>query len=118
MRRALSGFIGGLLSIVAAACVQETLDPLPLQATVEASRATAAPGDTINFLVTAQGGNLIGVEMDFGDASGDQFGTSGARTAHVSFRHVYLLQGAYTVHATVTDAFAGPKTATVEIRVQ
>ncbi len=115
MRRAL---VGCVFSIMAAACVQETLDPLPLQATVEASRATAAPGDTINFLVTAQGGSLIGVEMDFGDATGDQFGTSGARTAHVSFRHVYLKPGGYTVHANVTDAFAGLKTATVEIRVQ
>jgi hypothetical protein len=115
MRAAL---LGCLLSISAVACRPETLQPLPLQIAVEASRATPAPGDTINFLVTAQGGSLIGVEIDFGDASVDQFGTSGARTARVTFRHAYLMAGNYEVQATITDALAGRKTANMMVRVQ
>jgi hypothetical protein len=106
-----------LLSGLAAACLDK-LEPLPLQVTVEASRTAAAPGDTINFLVVTQGGSLIGVEMDYGDTTGDQFGTSGARTARVSFRHVYSASGTFTVRATVTDANpANEKNATIEIRV-
>src|SRR5262245_39024441 len=66
-----------------AACDTSPLEPLPFQVGIEASRATAAPGDTINFLVTAQGGSLIGVITNYGDDSTDSFGTSGARTARV-----------------------------------
>jgi hypothetical protein len=108
-----------LLAVVGAACVQDTLEPLPFQVTVEASRTSAAPGDTVNFLVTTQGGSLIGVVMDYGDATTDQYGTSGARTAKVSFRHAFAARGTFTVRATVTDAQPpSEKAATIDVRVQ
>ena len=53
-RKLLFAFVIGAL----AACGESTLAPLPLQITVEANGTTAAPGDTINFIVTAQGGTL------------------------------------------------------------
>jgi len=115
MRRLLLLF----LAIAGAACAQDTLDPLPFQVTVEASRTTAAPGDTVNFLVTTQGGSLIGVVMDYGDAATDLYGTSGARTAKVSFRHAFTTRGTFTVRATVTDAQpVGEKAATIDVRIQ
>jgi plastocyanin len=101
-----------------AACETATLDPLPLSVEIEASRTTAAPGDTITFVVSAQGGSLAGVAIAFGDNSTAQFATGGARTAEVAFRHAYTAVGVYAASATVTDALAGDKTASVEIRVE
>jgi hypothetical protein len=100
------------------ACGDAALEPLPLDVTVEASRATAAPGQSIEFVVNAQGGDLLGLHMDYGDGSAEQFGTGGARTARVTFRHAYSAVGVYQVRATVTDAVAGTKAASVEVRVQ
>lgn len=100
-----------------AACSPSTLEPKPLDIGVEADRAAVAPGDTVTFIVTAQGGTLVGVEIDFGDSTADQYGTSGARTARVTFRHAYQLRGTFTVRAVVTDAAAGQKEATTEVRV-
>lgn len=115
MRRALVGFI-----VLAgfAACDDASLDPLPLDISIEASRVTAAPGDTIRFLVSAQGGSLLGVAMAFGDSNGDQRATGGARTARVTFPHTYSAVGVYEASATVTDAVAGDKRASIEVRVQ
>lgn len=99
------------------ACSGSTLEPLPLEVSIVASRTTAAPGDTIAFVVSAQGGQLLGLEVNYGDNSNDLFGTGGARTATVTFKHAYLLRGTYLVRSVVTDAIAGPKDATVEVLV-
>jgi hypothetical protein len=101
-----------------AACADLTIDPLPFEVDIQANRATAAPGDTINFLVIAQGGNLVGILTDYGDGTVDQFATGGARTASVSFRHAYLTPGAFEVNARVTDARAGEKSASLAVNVQ
>ncbi len=100
-----------------AACAPATLEPKPLDVAVEANRTTATMGDSITFVVSAQGGALIGVELDYGDSSIDQYATGGARTARVTFRHAYAQPGTYTVKAVVTDAAAGQKQATIEVRV-
>ncbi len=100
-----------------AACSPSTLEPLPLDIGVEASRTTAVLGDSITFVVSAQGGILVGVEIAYGDTTTEQFGTSGARTARVTFRHAYQQRGTFTVRAVVTDAVAGQKEATTEIRI-
>ena len=100
------------------ACSAEPLGPLPLRITIEASRTTAAPGDVIDFQVNAQGGQLVGISTTYGDGIEDQFGTSGARTARVTFRHAFSAPGPYVVQATVTDASAGPMNASVSVRVE
>jgi hypothetical protein len=102
---------------LAAACSQSSLEALPLEITVAASRTTAAPGDTILFVATVQGGSLLGLDVDYGDSTVDQYGTAGARTGKVTFRHAYTVRGTFTTKITVTDAFAGQKNASVEIRV-
>jgi len=109
----------GLVAVVAAlACGDNHLDPLPFQVSVGANSTSPALGDTVRFTVTAQGGDLVGVETDYGDGSGDAFNTGGARTARVLFRHVYSARGTFTMRATVTDALAGLKEATIDIHVQ
>ncbi|MGH7695012.1 MAG: PKD domain-containing protein [Gemmatimonadaceae bacterium] len=100
-----------------AGCTPSTLEPKPLDIGLEANRTTTVPGDTLTFVVSAQGGTLVGIEIDYGDNVLDQFATAGAHTARVTFRHAYLQPGSYTVKAVVTDAAAGQKQATIEIRV-
>jgi hypothetical protein len=99
------------------ACGDGGLDPLPLSIAIEASRVTAAPGESIDFVVTARGGSLVGVAVDYGDDTIDLFGAGGARTARVTFSHAFSVAGVYQVRATVTDAVAGNKDAGVEIRI-
>lgn len=106
-----------LLLVGLGGCGEASLAPLPLDVGISASRITAAPGDSINFLVTAQGGTLIGIETTYGDGALEQYNTSGARTALVTFRHAYGARGTYLVEATVFDGSAGSKSATVEVRV-
>ena len=103
--------------VLLGACTSESLAPLPLKVAIEASRITAAPGDSITFEVTAQGGQVIGLTTTYGDGTSDQVATFGARTARVTFRHAFSAPGTYQVQATVTDAVAGMKDASVEIRV-
>jgi hypothetical protein len=115
MRRMLLGLV---LLIGLGGCGDGSLEPLPLAITIQASRTTAAPGDAINFVVTAQGGTLLGVAIDYGDSTTEVYGAAGARTATVTFSHAYEAVGTYQVVARVADALAGERDATVEIRVQ
>ena len=110
--------LGLLLLFGAAACGDASLEPLPLDIRMTANRGTVAPGDTVSFVVTAQGGSLVGVVVDFGDGTDDSFATSGARTAQLTFRHAFVSLGTFTVSAMITDAFAGQKTTTIGISVQ
>ena len=99
------------------ACSTESLAPLRLNIEIEASRITAARGDSISFLVTAEGGQLLGLITTYGDGTEDQFVTGGARTARVTFRHAFSAAGTYQVHATVTDAVAGQEDASIAVRI-
>lgn len=110
-------FFGSLLVAGVFACSPSSLEPLPLDVTIQASRATAAPGDTVTFVADAQGGTLLGLQVDYGDNNTDQYSTGGARTAKVTFRHAYQQRGTYTVRVVVTDAAAGQKEASVEVSV-
>jgi PKD repeat protein len=114
MRRFL---LTSILVIAGAACTESTLDPLPLVVTVSPNKSVTTPRDTITFHVSAQGGSLVGLQIDYADSSSDQFGTSGARTAEITFRHAYTTAGTYEVTVTVTDGLAGQKKASTEIRV-
>src|SRR3954465_10227347 len=87
------------------ACVK-SVEPLPLAVTIEANKLTAAVGDSVDFLVKAQGGNLVDVTIDFGDDTSDLFESVGARRSEVHFPHRYNATGVYDVHATVTDVDA------------
>jgi hypothetical protein len=109
--------LGAALALSVSACIGGVLEPLPFKVDIAANRLTAAPGDTVIFAVTAQGGNLLGVEIDYADGNGDSYNTAGARTATVGFKHVYQAPGSFQVEATVTDQPAGIKSATIQIVV-
>ena len=114
MRRQL---LGAFLLASAMACNQTTSSSATLEVTMAASRVSVPPGDTVTFVVNAQGNSLVGLEMDFGDTGTDQYATGGARTARVTFRHAYSARGTFRVRVVVTDAVAGQKDASVEILV-
>jgi hypothetical protein len=105
------------IALAALGCTESTLAPLPLEISIAASRTTAAPGDTIYFVATVQGGSLLGLNADYGDTSTDIFGTSGARTGKVTFRHAYTTRGTFTTKITLTDATLGTKSDSIQIRV-
>jgi hypothetical protein len=110
--------LGSLLVSGLVACGDGSLDPLPFEVSIQASTTAATPGEAVDFVVTAQGGILLGVAVDYGDTSTDLFGAGGARTARFTFSHAYSAAGTYEVRARATDAVAGDKDATVEVRVQ
>jgi len=105
-------------TVLAAACSQTPLEALPLQISVEASRTTVAPGDTIVFVATMQGGDLLGLDVQFGDSATAQVSAGGARTARIAVRHAYTTPGSYAALLTVTDGLAGQKAATTQILVK
>jgi PKD repeat protein len=94
------------------------VEALPLDVSVEVSPASPNAGETVHFLVNAQGGALFGVAIDFGDATNDQFNTGGARTVRVTFSHAYVDPGTYDVVVTISDASAGSKTKTLSVVVR
>lgn len=104
-----------LLGLGLGGCRQTTEPPIALIVTLESNRSTAVRGDTITFTVNATGNTLVGVVMDFGDQTGDQFAAGGARTARVTFKHVFLTTGTFTVGAVVTDAIVGEKESTTSV---
>jgi hypothetical protein len=110
--------LGPLLLAGLVACGDGSLEPLPFEVSIQASPTTTTPGSAVNFVVTAQGGSLLGLAVDYGDTSTDVYGAGGARTARFAFSHAYSAAGTYEVRARVTDALAGDKDATVEVRVQ
>lgn len=111
-------FLASVWLALNAGCGDVTLEPLPFQVGIAADPASAATGEAIDFTVTAQGGDLLGIVTDFGDGSSTPYGTGGARTARVTFVHAYLAPGTFQVTATVTDARAGIKEATLQVTVQ
>ena len=98
-------------------CGTKSLEPLPLDIGVTANKTTVATAETVSFVVTAQGGGLAGISVNYGDTNTEQFSAGGARTARVTFTHAYTAAGTYQVRATVTDVEAGEKSATVDIVV-
>lgn len=105
------------LLLLAVSCGDATLDPLPLEITLTATPTTAQTGQTVNFTVNAQGGELFGVEIDYGDGTTSSHPAYGARTARIVTSHVYTSAGTYAVDAVITDALAGDRTASVQITV-
>ncbi len=116
--RAALPLIAFALAAASAGCNRSALAPLPFQITLEASTTSAAPGQTISFVITAQGSGLLGVEISYGDDAGDSFNTGGSRTAKLTFPHAYAGTGTYTVTVTVADGVEGTKTATTQVQVK
>ena len=104
-------------AVALAACRQSTEPPVPLTVSIQANTTVVPRGDTVTFIVNAAGNNLFGAMIDYGDQTSDQYGTGGALSARITFKHAYDTAGTYTVTATVTDAVAGEREATIAVVV-
>jgi hypothetical protein len=115
MRRRL---LACLLPIAFTACGDGGFQPRPLEVAIEASRTAAPTGEVVGFAVNAQGGQLLGVTIDYDDGVVEQSLLHSSRTARAIFGHAFTAAGTYQVRATVLDAVAGSKEATIEVRIQ
>lgn len=113
MRRSMLGCV-----LVTALACGGGYEPRPFEATIEASRTTAAIGETVDFAVNAQGRQLLGVTIDYDDGVIEQAVFHSSTTAHRVFEHAFTATGTYQVRATVVDAIAGSKDASIEVRIQ
>lgn len=111
-------WLSPLLLLVALACAQEPLEPLPLDITLQVQPTSAAVGDSIRVEVNAQGGTLFGVMVDYGDETNQPLAAGGARTARAVYRHAYSRSGVYVVTATVVDALQGEKSTTASVQIR
>jgi hypothetical protein len=107
-----------LLGVLVGACKPYLAEPLALNVTIQADRSVAAPGDSIQFDIRAQGGNLLGIAVGWGDGETLQIQTLGAQTSRSFRRHAFREPGVYDVTAVVTDDAAGSKSAGLRIRIQ
>lgn len=113
MRRSM---LGGLV-LTALACGGSS-EPRPFEAAIEANRTAAAVGETVGFVVSAQGRQLLGVTIDYDDGVVEQAAFHSSTTAQRIFEHAFTATGTYRVRATVVDAVVGSKDASVEVRIQ
>lgn len=89
-----------------------------LSLVLQATPSSAAVGDTISFVATAQGTALDGIRMTYGDGTSDNYTASGGTTAQVLFRHAYQAPGTFQVQGTVTDSRSGTKTTSLSVAIQ
>jgi PKD domain-containing protein len=103
--------IGGLTS-----CARP-LDPLPFDVEVTVDSAVVGPHESVKFVVTAAGGAILDIAIDYGDHIGEHYPTAPARTLLVRFEHEYAAAGHFTIRATATDVSYGNRSATLDVTV-
>src|SRR5688572_32437692 len=99
MRKTVTGILAGVV-LALGGCRADTLAPLELQITVRAAPTQVAVGDSVRFDITAQGGRLLGVRLDYGDLVAEDVSFLSARTATLFRHHAYTRSGTYEVTAT------------------
>ena len=92
-------------------------DPLPFDVVVTVDSAVVGLNEPVKFAVTAAGGTILDIAIDYGDHIGEHYLTKSARTTLVRFEHTYAAAGQFTIRATATDVSYGHKSATVDVTV-
>jgi len=94
----------GIGMTLAAGSDSSTSTGRPLDVVLTASATSAAVGDSIVFVLSAQGGLLQGVAIEFGDGAADTTAAEGAVTVGVTRSHAYSEAGTYSAIGTAVDA--------------
>ena len=110
-------FLGVALAAMTAACEPFATVARGITVQLDANPKIVQTGDTVTFIVNVSASSVSGVVIDFGDFSGDQFGTGGASTASVTFQHAYATNGTFQARAKVTDAVVGERVVSQSIVV-
>lgn len=104
MKKEILGAAALALGTTLAACSESSTGATrPLEVVLTASAATAAVGDSIDFVLSAQGALLQGVAIEFGDGAADTTAAEGAVTARITRRHAYSAAGTYSAIGTAVD---------------
>jgi len=114
--RALHLTLSALLLGVAA-CNTGVSSPPPLSLTLEVDRTSAVVGGQFEFTFGAEGQNLVGLVIDFGDGVSDSIPLFGAQSAAGLRDHSYETPGTFVVLAELTAPPQGSRTASVSVTV-
>lgn len=99
------------------ACDTGVEPPRALTLSLEVDRTEATLGQEFEFTYSAEGQNLVGLVIDFGDGVRDSIPLFGAQTADGFRDHGYLSPGSFEVTAELTAPPQGSRTATVSVTV-
>lgn len=111
------GSLIGVASLLITACTTIVDSPPPLSLSLEVDRTTALVGQEFEFTYDAEGGNLVGLALDFGDGAVDSIPLFGARTAAGFRSRGYGAPGTFVVTAELTAPPQGSRTASVSVTV-
>ena len=115
----MSRLIPGMLTagLLLGSCADSTAPPaFAITATVD--RAATTVGDSVNFVIKAQGNVLVRLGVDFGDGTGFERDLGGATTMTSNQRHAYAAPGNYTVTAAVFVASGESRETTLGVQVR
>ena len=104
-------------TLALAACGGGTLETLPLAINVTSGPSSPAVGDSVSFVVNAQGSGVIGMNATYGDGTSEAVQIPFARTARNTFKHVYSTAGTFTASFSVAQADTATKSAAVTVTV-
>jgi len=110
-------FRAAIAAALLCGCANSSVEPLALSISVTATPASAAVGDTVTFIATMQGTNLITVVGDYGDGTTDGFDIPFGRTARNTFKHVYHTTGSFTATFTAVQADSSARSTTTAVQI-
>jgi hypothetical protein len=86
-------------------CGPSALEPLELTANLTANPVTALVEDSVTVVLEAQGTNLLGVIVDYGDDSrAYERDLPSARTLGLTLKHAYDSAAVFTITARIDEA--------------
>jgi PKD repeat protein len=103
--------------VLLAACADSTAPP-PFGLTATVDKASTTVGDSVNFVIKAQGNILVRLGVDFGDGTGFERDLFGATTMTSNQRHAYAAPGNYTMTAAVFAASGESRETTLGVQVR
>ena len=104
--------------MVSEACSESTGFEQPLSVSVSTTTPTAAVGETVLFEVSATGGFLVGILLDYGDEEADTFNLTTPTTSITStLSHEYQAAGMFLVEAQAKDVQEGLIASTITVTI-
>lgn len=98
--------LAGLALVAAAACGDATDEGRRTLVSLSTEPATAVVAEPITFRYSAEGENLVGVVVDYGDGARDSIPAFGAQTAAGVTTHAYEMPGIFQATAEAVE-FSG-----------
>jgi PKD repeat protein len=108
----------GIAFLAVAVACSDTTEPRSFAVSATVDRPSVVVGDSVNFVIQAQGNALALLAVEFGDSTGFNRDLFGATTMTANQKHAYSAPGNYTMTAVVTAASGEMKQTTVGVTVR